>query len=282
MDVKQNPFSVYDFLGYLTPGAIFLYGVIAVTAHISPEREPVEYIITIFSFKNRPEIYIPFILIAYTTGHVLSFLSSIIIERFSVWKHGYPSQYLLDLRVSGFFDIDDKTLIIRRRTLRCLTSVFLIPILFLDLVLGKYLGFRDLYVKKLDSLLIEVLKGKLFVLLELYSGKSSEVNYERFLNEDSVRYCSHFALEYAPNHRIKMHNYVALYGFLRTLTLISVVLFWWIVWHSCIGTFSIELSLCFITITSLVSYVLYMAFMKFYRRFSLEVMMAVAVTVEKK
>ena len=33
MESKQNPFSFYDFLGYFTPGAIFLYGL----AFISPK-----------------------------------------------------------------------------------------------------------------------------------------------------------------------------------------------------------------------------------------------------
>lgn len=38
INTKQNPFSIYDFLGYLTPGAVFIYGYVLVRAH---QREPI-------------------------------------------------------------------------------------------------------------------------------------------------------------------------------------------------------------------------------------------------
>lgn len=36
MELNQNPFSLYDFLGYFIPGAIFIYGAIAIYAHSQP------------------------------------------------------------------------------------------------------------------------------------------------------------------------------------------------------------------------------------------------------
>lgn len=43
------------------------------------------------------------------------------------------------------------------------------------------------------------------------------------------RHPAYYAVENAPNHFSKMQNYVALYGFFRTLTPIAVLLFWVIV-----------------------------------------------------
>ena len=92
MDVKQNPFSIYDFLGYLIPGAVFLYGTLFIFEHISPLNDGA------FGFNaanlsfEKPETYVPFVLLAYVVGHFLSFLSSITVERYSIWAHGYPSK----------------------------------------------------------------------------------------------------------------------------------------------------------------------------------------------
>ena len=279
MDVKQNPFSLYDFLGYFTPGAIFLYGVIAVYAHAASDLTPTEYVSNVLSFEKRPEIYIPFVLVAYTIGHIMSFLSSITIERFSIWRYGYPSKYLLGFKPRGFFHTKEKKAL--RIVLRCFTAAFLFPITVLDLVLGSLCGFRDLYAKTLDPLLIAVLKKKMSILLIRHSGIKKLSDYGDTSDLDFFRYGSHFALENAPNHLAKMHNYVALYGFLRTLTLITIAAFWGIAWHAYSGTFTPTFSVCAIGTTALVAYVLYMAFVKFYRRFSLEVLMAVAVSITR-
>lgn len=61
MDSKQNPFGLYDFLGYFTPGAIFLYGVIISLAHLRGGDSYVDVITSYLSF-DKAEIYIPFVL----------------------------------------------------------------------------------------------------------------------------------------------------------------------------------------------------------------------------
>ena len=71
-----------------------------------------------------------------------------------------------------------------------------------------------------------------------------------------------------------MKNYVAIYGFLRTLCLISILLFWNVVWHTYSYTNAYIQNIGLIVASSLLSFVLYMAFVKFYRRFSLEALMA--------
>lgn len=273
MDLKQNPFSLYDFLGYFTPGAIFLYGLMAAYAHTQPDTTILGYIADKLSFKQ-PEVYIPFILVAYTIGHFLSFLSSITVERYSIWAFGYPSKYLLDLPHGGYYAMEEKHRI--RKFMRTLVAALLAPIVAMDWLLGARAGLRDLYAKKLDALLIATLERKLHKLMVEHADIKKPSDYGNATEHDFFRYAYHYAVENAPNHLAKMQNYVALYGFLRTLTLLSVVVFWGLVWHATRGTFSALHTILLLALSVLVAYVLFMAFVKFYRRFSLEALMALA------
>lgn len=92
MESKQNPFSLYDFLGYFTPGAVFLYVSIAISSRFFQFKLHDSLINAGFT---KAEITVGLIILAYVLGHVLSFLSSVFVERFSNWMHGYPSKYLL-------------------------------------------------------------------------------------------------------------------------------------------------------------------------------------------
>jgi len=76
-----------------------------------------------------------------------------------------------------------------------------------------------------------------------------------------------------------MNNYVALYGFLRALTFISLLGFWFVVWHiNWLPTTTI-MSLVMVFSSSAITYLFYMGFIKFHRRYSVEVLMAMAVSV---
>lgn len=277
METKPNPFSIYDFLGYLIPGSVFLYGLLIVIKHISASDLSLDYIATKLSFKSE-EIYLLFVLLSYISGHILSFLSSITIERYSIWAHGYPSKYLLGITKSDYFPKEDKT----RCVIRAVVGLILLPIVLLDWLLGEKVGMRDLYAKPLDQLLINVLRNKIEILIVNHAGIVPKTETHGTPSEaDFFRYAYHYAVENAHNHFAKMQNYVALYGFLRTLTLIAVIIFWDLLWHMLSGVIPISVSLWFLFAAVILAYVLFMAFVKFYRRFSLEALMAMAVTVGK-
>jgi hypothetical protein len=57
MDLKQNPFSFYDFLGYFTPGAIFLYAALVVYGHAIAPTEPLSVLEKTFESGNG-ELYV--------------------------------------------------------------------------------------------------------------------------------------------------------------------------------------------------------------------------------
>lgn len=275
MNIKQNPFSLYDFLGYITPGAISLYGILLIIGHISPSSTSLGFVKDYLSF-DKAEIYIPFILFAYITGHFLSFISSITIEKYSIWAHGYPSKYLLGLVNPGYYHSVKKHKL--RVVVRFLVLVLLAPISVSDYVLGKIIGMRELYSKPLDPLLRSVLRKRIEDLIDHHANVDNREDHGKARNVDFFRYAYHFAVENAPNHLAKMQNYVALYGFLRTITLISLVLFWAILWHSILANVALPSVGIWLTISGIVTYLLFMGFVKFFRRFSLEALMAMAVT----
>ncbi|EFB7591541.1 hypothetical protein E4J78_20195, partial [Escherichia coli] len=82
----------------------------------------------------------------------------------------------------------------------------------------------------------------------------------------------------------KIQNYVALYGFCRNICLVFVITFWisflTLIYRAIEGG-----AVSYISISTLLSfffvYVFYVGFVKFYRRYTLEVLMAFAVLQSK-
>lgn len=274
MEIKQNPFSFYDFLGYFVPGSIFIYFALGVSAHALPE-------INIYSTisgntkLNGAELYAPLILAAYIIGHLISFISAVTIERYSTWMYGYPSKALLNLPRPNYFSASSRP--IRRSIIRMLVFLVILPVSIIDLVLLKIFKLGELLNKPLDPLLIKIINKRMIDLLSKHAGIKSPGDGVTANNSDFFRYMYHYALENAPNHVSKMQNYVALYGLLRSITLCSVIVFWVAVWHLIYSSACITIAAITLAPIMLVTYMFYMAFIKFYRRFSLEAMMAASV-----
>jgi hypothetical protein len=100
--LQKNPFSLYDFLGYLFPGGFFL---LIISLFNSIEVINVCNIINGIVGKNsvfteRITFYntLFFTISSYIVGQLLSYISTLTVERFSLWLYGYPSEFLLDQR----------------------------------------------------------------------------------------------------------------------------------------------------------------------------------------
>jgi hypothetical protein len=277
MEIKQNPFSLYDFLGYFVPGALFLVGLAAIQLVSNPSITIADNVIN-WLHLDKVGFYLPFILIAYLVGHTISFISSVTLENYSNWKVGFPSKYLLGEPRPNYFASTAKKYGKTRMLMHCLVGGFLLPITILDLSIGNLFHFdKLLYARPLEPHLIEILKGKLKLLAQNNTGLSSKMVQENELGD--FRFAYHYAVEHAPAHLPKMQNYVALYGFTRTITMVIVLLFWWFLAMFIRGNISFWAYLPILAFLSAFSFISYLDFMKFYRRFSLEVMMAVSVTL---
>lgn len=278
MELKQNPFSFYDFLGYFIPGSVFLYACMIANNVLNSASSSIESL-SQMTGMGRAELYLPFILFAYIVGHFLNFLSSITIERYSLWAMGYPSKYLLGVKGSGYFSLKENKII--RGIIRILVFIVILPVSLMDLVLGRWFGLRDIYSKPLDPLLQQLIRQKIYSLISSHGGVSNLESHSGPRDNDFFHYAYHYAVENAPSHLPKMQNYVALYGFLRTITFLSVIFFWLFVWYG-INNKHCEPSFYILTFgIAFVCYLNFMAFVKFYRRFSFEALMAASVVHQK-
>lgn len=276
MLTRQNPFSFYDFLGYFIPGAITFYVIIFAYFHSNTHdfgMSTVSKTILLFD-KN---FYLPFIIASYILGHLLSFVSSITIEKYANWSFGYPSKYLLEIAPDGFFK--PKSAKVRRIFGRIVVALTIFPVVFFDILLGLLMNLRELYIKPAGKASVSVMKNSIAKIFSNVINQEIPFPDSWFEKESFFRFCYHYALENAPNHNQKMQNYVALFGFTRTLTFIFVLFFWLFAWHTIEGRMCPKLAYFLILFSGSVGYIFFIAFNKFYRRYCLEALMAASTAV---
>lgn len=272
--MNQNPFSLYDFLGYFIPGSILIYSFVIISACKELSVISLENLLDSMPSLKLESIILSLI-ISYSIGHILSFLSSITVEKYSIWRYGFPSRNLLRMNVPKF-----------RSHFKTFHGFFwglviillLLPTVILDAILGNFFGFKIFYGRPVDKPLAKLITFKINKLVEkLGATKDNGFNNGEGSNSDFFRIVQHYTYDNSKNHQSKFSNYVALYGFLRTMTFIMNILFWYLVIHFIISE-RIDLSHILIIISfSAISYAFFMAFMKFFRRYTLEGFMVLVV-----
>ncbi|MCU6234835.1 hypothetical protein [Morganella morganii] len=275
--MKQNPFSFYDFLGYLIPGSTFLY-ILNFIFDINILSFLDEY--TDSSIKYEILISIPMIIFSYIIGHALSLLSSFFIEKFSTYFYSYPSRFLF-IKNHHFWLLSEKEKNHKATSVinRLLVSIFLLPISIILTIL-KYIGISLFnQAKTLPENLgdivfnkcIEILTKNLRIPKKLITCQKDIDG----LGDDYFRIIYHFIFENSEKHSSKLQNYVALYGFCRNVSFIFVVSFWLSLYF-----FTVEKGYHYIYLTvvfSILSFLFFTGFVKFYRRYTLEALMGVTV-----
>lgn len=289
--MNKNPFSIYDFLGYLFPGLIF--GVIVVFLWYL-ERGPMQ---DYFDFTKYMDVLkkgkdydwwestVFVIVTSYVLGHVVAYFSASVVEYFTNHLFGYPSQYLLHEQEINYRGINSRYFADTTRGSRFwrkLVAVMLLPITLMMLVFGVKCSLINFIVRPLDGYVRNSILNKLNALSVTLNLDSPDVN----SNADYHRIVMHYVYLNIPNCQRKVDNYVAMYGFLRAMTLISCILFDYLLidqifysvrvinkfgFRNCeINWTAIFLFIAIFFVTNL----LYMSFVKFYRRFTLENYMA--------
>ncbi|MHA6306264.1 hypothetical protein ACX3SV_04090 [Hafnia paralvei] len=265
--MKQNPFSFYDFLGYLIPGVSLIY----LSSVILQYSYPVYYRILSIHFCGQVKTfgdilsYTPLVIASYLLGHVLALISSCLVENYSNKKNGYPSQYLISGCRSGCFRGKKKITMI-------LIWLAVFPISLLDTIFSCLLKLDNKMAARLRPVVFKHCKE---LLQTEFKMKTCGMNMETGLNGDSFRLIYHYVFENSERHAAKLQNYVALYGFSRNICMVFLLLFW--------SFFSIGIAkqscnyIIPMAISSLLSFVFYTGFVKFYKRYTLEAMMAACV-----
>lgn len=293
--MEKNPFSIHDFLGYVLPGGVAL--LLAYMVYKNPQcnymtsQEFIDAIInTVTALKKKGfstiQLSVATIMISYIAGHLVAYISSITVERVAIWHYNYPSIFLLSDKPQPRFLADIKeqgnkkecVKAIGNLILRLAVSLLLLP-LTACVLLVCFFQLRQYFIKPLDKFLQSSIRLK----FEMLARELGISEIERSKDSDSHRIIYHYVYENFPGHRAKMDNYVALYGVLRSLTLISNIFIMYIckcqAYYLC-NNFTWDLLCTYpymkMMFIVLIQFLFFMAFMKFYRRFTLESFMCMA------
>ena len=300
--MKQNPFSLYDFLGYLIPGSTLIYAYLIIEKWSDNKNAfNLEKVFSSLSKSNFQDIFF-FVIIAYSLGHLISFMSSITIEKYGNWRYGYPSKTVIGYIKKSFWVLENEPItnltnkglyetetnkIIRRQknTGRFVLILFILPLFLTEYIFGIKLNFKNFYSKGLDDYLMNSIKEKTIILLNsIKNDTSNPITESKLKDIDFNRIVHHYAFENSKEHQFRMVNYVALYGFLRNLVLTFIFAFWY---YFVISLKTIDFSLFvnwkmigFNFLLMILSFIAFMAYMKFYRRYTLEGLMLIVVNKE--
>jgi len=273
--MNQNPFSIYDFLGYLIPGGLFLYllyfcgitldwDVIIQLKKTAIEQEPS---LSLLGYSS-------IVILAYVIGHAIAICSAFLVEKYMNDTLQYPSIYLFWELNNNFKDEVKKGW---GRTFKYLIiKVILWPVWVFDII-----TFNKLYSRELTKELAKPLWSMLTKSYQnIFAVDLNHLTNKYALQGDLFRLAYHYSYEYSSNHQPKIQNYVALYGFCRNVCLVFLIFLWVSLstlfinlWSGNIAGFTVISTLVMLLMT----YVFYCGFVKFYRRFTLEVFMAFSV-----
>ncbi len=284
--MNQNPFSFYDFLGYLIPGGFFilLMYFCGLTFDLDIVIDLTELLrgqSQIFGILNYGSI----VIISYIAGHFISITSAFFIEKYMNEELQYPSEYLFnklsDDKKNVLTPSSDKLNEDTKRKIKCcIIKVMLFPIIPWDYATQKLCYSQSLPFQLANTTWLMIKEG--------YEKKfridDKLLNIRTGLHDDLFRLAYHYVYEFSNQHQTKIQNYVALYGFCRNICLVFVITFWisflTLIYRAIEGG-----AVSYISISTLLSfffvYVFYVGFVKFYRRYTLEVLMAFAVLQSK-
>ncbi|WP_028904470.1 hypothetical protein [Prevotella sp. P6B4] len=293
--MNKNPFSIYDFMGYLFPG-MMCYIIIAYCFRMGlniseiTNFENLRNIVKESQMEFNLEKSVIIIVIAYILGHIMSYLSSVTIELFTLKVFGYPSEYLLERgqgrnwwqMLKAFFaseaNSSNKKWAFVKTVFRIIMKVFmaflLFPITFSTFTFAYFFDINGWIVRPLDKYLKNTLKVKEFRLANRLGINHPDVNQEC----DYHRIVMHYVYLNIPNSQRKTDNYIALYGFLRSISFVFCTTFF-VFGAYALTTVDIsepfDKDLLFIlSLFFTLSYICFLGFVKFYRRFTLENYMA--------
>lgn len=292
MKTSQNPFSVYDLLAYLVPGLLAILGthiLLLYNADSGGYTKEFWQILDIKAFNIQG--IIPLVIVAYLAGHFLSYISAIIIEKFSIWSIHYPTYYLLDEIINknevkgwsnkipncftfiiDFFTPDKKPnnwIYVLRVLMLTLLLPLVIPLILTSWLFNTHTTIRKPLDLKLANFIFKSIQ-------HFYQSLQIEIKQEDIGAFDYFRPISHYVLEHCLEHNLKIQNYVALYGFNRNITLMFVFFFWlFFAFRLFVGSVTWPKIAVILGLMGC-CLIFYAAFNKFYRRYSLEVLMALS------
>lgn len=274
--MSNSPFKLLDFLGFLFPGAIVLIALYVFFPDI------LEFLKLSTETDTNAVQYVVYIIIAYLIGHLVSLLSSITIEKYSIWKYGYPSEFLLtDYKRGDYLTREsemDNSKIDKEKNrykkykqiARAIIYIIILPVSFADFVFSRC-GIDYYYTRKLSGFQISMIKGKCAL---LFRSLGLSYNLDNIFAGDNHRIVHNYYYENAEKHKNRMDNCIAVYDFLRAMSFVACIVFLCLLCRS-LTTINFHSEIDWSQIIEIVSigvvaYLFYMGFLKYYRKFTLE------------
>lgn len=288
--MEKNPFSIYDFMGYLFPGALLMYIICYLCGPFDPYNIfDLKDFIQAFHMDTSIDAYTigrlaMFVVISYILGHMVSYLSSLTVELVFRKTFGYPSKYLFSKSritwkemfnnyIASMATVDKKYIKKFVVLLKILLAIVVSPIMIMNFTLGHWLGINVFVTRSLDKNLQHIIEEKNNIML-----KKIKVNPHSKPEDDSHRMVLHYVYHNIPSSQHKTENYIALYGFLRAISFIFCIAFDCLLIYA-ITTIDFDAAISWKLISELgilffVAYISYLGFTKFYRKYTLENYMA--------
>ena len=220
---------------------------------------------------------VPLLLLAYFLGHMVSFVSSITVEKHAAWMHGAPAKVLLWGKKGEYLDASKSQNPTVSKALHLVIFIFLLPISFVEIVAGRWLRLSRNYIRPADPLIKKAFLRAMSRLLDKMGIKVGEINRSSPWEYEVERLAIHCALERAPAHVSSLRNYVVLFGFLRAMCLIMVAVFWAVQLHFILRHDYFGFSMSFFLGSALV-FICYAGYLKFQFRYYYEGIMAIIAT----
>ena len=228
-------------------------------------------------------VLIILIIVAYIAGHIVSYLSSITIKKFAIWCYRNPSQYLLagnNTIVKGCYFVNDTYSVLSNEDFctfkilyRILMAIFLIPITLYTFIVNC-LGFYKYFIRPLDDIYIKTFNNKKEILeKKLFIVKESDSENRDYDFRSLIKY---YEYNKQTVYRDKLNYFLASYGFLRSISFVFIILFWSCFYLYFFAGWRCEFicsEILVFVLIPFISYVCFVAYLKFYRRYTVEVFM---------
>ena len=152
---------------------------------------------------------------------------------------------------------------------RLVVAISVLPIVVFSVVLGGLFNVRKFYIKETDNYTKTEIKKRIMRLC--HKLDITEITDENIMGckLNYHRFVTFYEYEKSKKHCVKMDNYVALYDFMRSVTMVLVVYTWYVAYHLFFWDIDIHTSL-YVLGSAFLTYFFFMAYMKFYRRYTEE------------
>jgi hypothetical protein len=218
MRVERLPFTVYDVLGYLVPGTFALWVAFVFVKKMNTKAILTSNALNIVGPGSEGVYFALFIFLiaAYATGHLVGLLSSISVEKLAVEYFGYPSRFLTansEKEFSLIIASNMQNYSFKRIRVK-FAKLFCWPIW----IFIKLLIFTELYtifMKLLNNNIVSKFKFRL---------KSLEIEAGKFDDFEWWKGVEFYIINNIPHAFTRMYNYLTIFGFCRNFSFIFIVI----------------------------------------------------------